>query len=228
MDQHEVPAADTAYWKGYWNRLSGRLESDGRRTILPDWRTWSLPVLLPVRPAWISVAAAVLLVATGIFIGQSLYVGRSADGAYARASVFDPAVVAEFNSLASTYLERSKVILIGLDNFDPRNDDLSTMNFSRQQRFSQELLRQGRELKSHQVMAADPSMHLLVEEIERVLLQLANSEGEDYRWTISLVQEGIDKNSILLKITLVELGQSHDAVEEDDSSTKVKVSSFLT
>lgn len=226
MDQREAPAPDAAYWKGYWNQLSDRLEPEGRRTVLPAWRNWFPPLIHPVRPAWISVAAAVLLVATGIYIGQSGFFGRPETGAAMQATVFDPALVAEFNELAASYLERSKMVLMGLDNFNPRLDDPATLNITHQRSLSEELLLQGRLLRSHQVAAADPRLQILIDEIERVLLQVANSRGEDPMWTVRLVQEGIDNNSILLRITLVEIDQADepaDAVEQT-----VKTSSILT
>ncbi|UCH11323.1 MAG: zf-HC2 domain-containing protein, partial [Fidelibacterota bacterium] len=100
MDQREATAPDAAYWKGYWNQLSDRLEPEGRRTVLPDWRNWFPPLIHPVRPAWISVAAAVLLVATGIFIGRTTLLRSPSPGIPVQATVFDPSLIAEFNELA--------------------------------------------------------------------------------------------------------------------------------
>ena len=226
MGQREAPAPDAAYWKGYWNELSGRLEPPRRRTILPDWHAWFPPLVHPVRPAWISVAAAVLLVATGIFIGQSGFFGRPETGTAMQATVFDPGLVAEFNELAADYMKRSKMVLLGLNNFDTRLDDPAALDITRQRDLSQELLFQGRLLRSHQVAAADPRLQILIDEIERVLLQVANSRGEDPRWTIQMVQEGIDKNSILLRITLVEIDQIDEPDEAEEPT--VQTSSILS
>ncbi len=227
MDQRQAPAVDPAYWEGFWNRLSSRLEPEKHRTRLPDWRAWFPPVAIPVRPAWVMVTAAVLLVATGIFIGRSTYLSRTGAPTHARAAVLDPALVAEFNTLAGRYLERSKVILLGMDNFDVSEDDLVTLDFSRQQLLSQELVHQGRELKMHQVAATNEGLRMLIEEIERILMQLANSEGEEQEWTIRLIQDGIEKNSILLKITLEELGQSEAPAGRNKPAAGVKKSSVL-
>jgi hypothetical protein len=147
-------------------------------------------------------------------------------GVPVQATVFDPSLIAEFNELASSYLERTKMVLMGLNNFDPRMDDPAALNVSRHRDLSQELLLQGRMLRNHQVTAADPRMQILIDEIERVLLQVANSSGEDPMWTVRMAQEGIDKNSILLRITLVEIEQTE--MPADEGEPQVKTSSFLT
>ncbi len=228
MGRRQAPAMDPAYWEGFWDRLSGRLEPGRRKALRPDWRSWFPPAGLPVRPVWISVAAAVLLIATGVYIGRSIYVSQP-DGApaAARAEVIDPAVVAEFNSLASRYLERSRVLLLGLDNFDTEYDDPAVIDFPRQQMISQELLYRGRELRSHQVAASNQGLQYLIDQIELVLLQLANSEGQNLKWTIQLLQEGIDKNAILLKITLTELGPDGEGGPEEPGLPEVKGSALF-
>lgn len=174
-------------------------------------------------------AAALLLVATGIYIGRSIYLDRPGGGypAATGAAVLDPAAVAEFNSLASRYLERSRVLLLGLDNFDTEYDDPAVIDFSQQQMISQELLYQGRELRNHQVAASNQGLQYLIDEIEIILLQVANSEDENLRWTIQLVQEGVDKNAILLKITLTELGPDGKGGPEEPGLPEVKGSALF-
>lgn len=227
MNRRQAPAMDPAYWEGFWDRLSGRLEPGKRKLFRPDWRRWIPPVTIPVRPAWVPVAAAVLLVATGIFIGRSTYLSRTGAPAHARAAVLDPALVAEFNTLAGRYLERSRILLLGLGNFDTEYDDPAVFNFSQQQMISQELLYQGRELRSHKVAASNQGLQYLVDEIELILLQLANSEGENLKWTIQLVQEGIEKNSILLKITLTGLGPDREGGSEEPGLPEVRGSALF-
>ncbi|MCK4577565.1 MAG: hypothetical protein KAU50_02165, partial [Candidatus Marinimicrobia bacterium] len=152
---------------------------------------------------WVPLAAALMLVITGVFIGRMIFTGDYLNERSAQtAAVLDPAVVAEFNELVGQYLDRAQMILMGLDNLEAGDE---VFDLRHQQRVSQQLLRQGRVLKSHQAVVTDQQYGILVDEIERVLLQFANSEQNDFDWTVRLIQEGIEENSILLKITLTRL-----------------------
>jgi hypothetical protein len=226
MDRRETPVEQPDYWQNYWARLSERLPEKTPSTFWPDWRSWFPPVALPGRPALIPLVAALLLVATGIFIGRTTLLRSPGSGAAVQATVFDPSLIADFRELASSYLERSKMVLLGLDNFDPRMDDPAALNISHHRDISQELLRQGRRLRNHEVIAADPRLQILIEEIERVLLQVANGSTENPMWTVRMAQEGIDKNSILLRITLIEIEPTEMPAGREEP--QVKTSSFLT
>lgn len=226
MDRREMPVIKPDYWQDYWARLSERLPEKSPRVFWPDWRSWFPTIPLTGRPALIPLVAALLLVATGIFIGRTTLLQRPELGVPVQATVFDPSLIAEFNELASSYLERSKMMLMGLDNFDPRLDDPAALNISRHRDLSQELLLQGRMLRDHQVAVADPRLQILIDEIERVLLQVANSGEQDPMWTVRMAQEGIDKNSILLRITLIEIEPTEVPATEEEA--QVKTSSFLT
>lgn len=206
MEQREIPEVPPTYWHGFWARLSSRIEQAGKRVHQPAWWRW-LPSELPVRPALVPIVAALLLVATGIYIGRSLYLDRSITGlpVATEASVLDPVAVAEFNDLASSYLERAKVVLLGLDNFDTEYDNPAAIDFYQLQTVSQELLYQGRELRGHRAAASNQNLQTLIDLNELILLTLANSdESQNPNWTIRLVQEGIDNNSILLRISMTE------------------------
>lgn len=226
MDQRELHEIQPDYWPDYWARLSERLPARPRKILWPDWRSWFPPLALPGRPALVPIAAALMLIATGIFIGRSTLRQAPGTGVPMQATVFDPGLIAEFNDLASSYLERSKLVLMGLNNFNPRLDDPNALNISGHRYLSQELVRQGRMLRDHQVATADPRLRLLIDEIERVLLQVANSSSDDPMWTIRMAQEGIDKNSILLRITLVEIEPTEIPAAEEEP--QAKTSSFLT
>ncbi len=206
MDQREIPEVPPTYWPSFWARLSDKIEQAGKRAQQPAWWRW-LPSELPIRPALVPIAAALLLVATGIYIGRSIYLDHSPTGlpVASKAAVLDPVAIAEYNNLARSYLERANVVLLGLDNFDTEYDDPAAIDFYQLQTVSQELLYQGRELRNHQATASNPNLQSLIDLNELILLTLANSdENQNPRWTIRLVQEGIDNNSILMRISMTE------------------------
>jgi len=76
-----------------------------------------------------------------------------------------------------------------------------------QRELSRALLREGRRLRTHRVADSNPEVEALVSELETLLLQLANSSGEDLDWTVKMIQDGLNQKSIIFQITLTELGQ---------------------
>ncbi len=208
MDTLEPATAPPGYWAGFWNRLLPRLEPAAVGAGVKDWlERLRLPVA-PGAPAWAPLAAALMLVITGVFIGRALYLDRIVISSPTNqvATVMDPAALAEFNQLFTRYLAGSKVALLGLDNFD-REEDLDIIDFPSQRRIYREIIHRGRDLRQHQAAAYDPRLLKLILEIERLMLPLANSDSDDLVWSLQLAREGIQENSVLLKITLTELGR---------------------
>lgn len=228
MDTLEPAAPPPGYWAGFWQRLLPRLEPAAVGAGVKDWlERFRLPVV-PGAPAWAPLAAALMLVITGIFIGRALYLNRIVISAPAGqvATVMDPAALAEFNQLFTRYLAGSKVALLGLDNFD-LEEDLDIIDFPQQRRIYREIIHRGRDLQQHQAAAYDPRLLMLVLEIERLMLPLANSDREDLVWSLQLARDGIQENSVLLKITLTELERQAPGTAVERPAPAPKKSSIL-
>jgi hypothetical protein len=200
MDRREPLEPAQAYWEGYWQRLLARLNGDTARSLRLTISEWLIQ-------SWESITA-------GILIGRFAIqwpgpVGPNGEPVMSAAAL-------QFNQDAYRYLDRAKTLLTGIQNVDVRRDDLRVLDIPRQQLISQELLQQARELRNTPQEVADSRIRELVEEIELVLLPLANSEGANLRWTIHLVQEGIARNAILLKITLTELDREQEPASEPE------------
>ena len=79
MDEREKVTVEPEYWEGFWTRLSRRL-GDRSGAAHPRWRNWIRPLPQPTAPVWVSVAAALLLVATGVYLGRSTLPGWAGGG----------------------------------------------------------------------------------------------------------------------------------------------------
>ncbi|MEE9466208.1 MAG: hypothetical protein V3W14_11625, partial [Candidatus Neomarinimicrobiota bacterium] len=216
------------YWAGYWERLQRRLEPEGgESSLLKWWRRVRLPVVSGA-PAWAPLAAALMLVVTGIFIGRALYLDRIViTGTPGQAAtIIDAAVLDEFNQMLSQYMSRSKVALMGLDNFD-MTEDQEIFDLPRHQLVYQDIIRRGRNLQRHEAASQDERFILLVAEIERILLQIANSDDADMDWSLQIAREGIEQNSILLKITLTEMHRQSAPERREQKLPPAKKSSIL-
>ena len=228
MDTLEPATAPPGYWAGFWHRLLPSLEPAAVSARVKDWlERFRLPIV-PGAPVWAPLAAALMLVVTGVFIGRALYLDRIIISAPASqvATVMDPVALAEFNQMFTRYLAGSKVALLGLDNFD-LEEDLDIIDFPGQRRIYREIIHRGRDLRQHQAAAYDPRLLMLILEIERLMLPLANGDREDLVWSLQLAREGIQENSVLLKITLTELGRQAPDIQEDRPAPAAKKSALL-
>ena len=208
MDQRELPEVHPGYWAGYWSRLEERLANSRGNVVIHDFIEKISAKIIPIRPQLLSAAAALMLVVTGVFIGRSTAPAvATTQPAVAQATMFDEVAVAEFNSLLSSYVNKSRMLLMGFDNFD-EEDDPEVFDLNHQQRIAKSVVRQGRELLNHRVAMEDQHIRAMVNQIERVLLQLANSDMDDLGLTVQLVQDGMETNSIMLKLTLTIISQT--------------------
>ncbi|MBI3189354.1 MAG: zf-HC2 domain-containing protein [Ignavibacteriales bacterium] len=241
MNQRERVEPDETYWKNYWNKLNASLEKETetkseKRNVLPLRFTW--------QPAWSYGIAATLLLAVGLYLGKILFNNEpstdnsqlttannkqqdiDSSNAYknseAQTANHEPSTVnrqptiqltrSDIDAQAHTYLERSKVMLLGLIN---TNNDVSP-SLSRQKKISRTLLHQAADLKPRLVEPDQQRIKQLIDELEVILLQLANFEEQSDLPAIELVKKGVDEKAILLKINMEEMR----AMGRFDSTTK--------
>ena len=212
MGKRARPEPEQAYWNGYWNKLARRMEEE--KSLAPKtesrWRTFIRAFTLA--PKWaLQTAAAVVLVVLGIYLGKMIF-SPSVPGVQqvrqlpAVTSQVEPDV--EFTHRAQNYIERSKLILLALINFDPETEDSYALDLPYQQQVSRELVREASFLKQG---IADPDQRRLrdlIADLEVILLQIANLESERDFEAIELVKKGVDSRGILLQIHVTDFRQS--------------------
>lgn len=210
------------FWEGYWDRLEKRLDAEpspvrastgGRRR---PFRPFAFA------PAWaFRAAGAVALVAAGIFIGRAL--SRPPAPGIARtgpaAGVPGPGVeqVSAPAARARDYFERSKLILLGLVNYDPADSDVYGLDLPRQKELSRALVSEAGGLKSDLKSPAQRRLRELVADLETILVQIANLEESDDLAGVELVKRGVEEKGIFLKLNLTEMGPSAKARTDKSS-----------
>lgn len=188
-------------WNTYWQHLRDMLE-DERGTSRPQRISRTRPASLPV---WAYGIAAMLLIAIGIFAGRTFFTTQPTPevASPAPSSVAAAPVEASRDSIMQRtllYLERSRNLLIGLANLEEARG--TQIDLSSQQRISRQLIDQGNVLT---VSLNGPDQQLtrkLIEDLQVILMQLANTELTPGVPVVELVKKGIDEKSILLKINL--------------------------
>ncbi|MFB3132469.1 MAG: zf-HC2 domain-containing protein [Rhodothermales bacterium] len=211
------PSAD--FWEGYYARLVGRLREEEQRpnrtSRLAEWlRAPGRLNLSALAPRWAyQLSGAVALLAVGVLIGWLVF-GNTASQVPVMAEgpgVETPVQAASLEARADRYLDRSKVLLLGLVNLEEQ--DPALLNLTRQQEIARELIDESSALKDELTDANQRLLRVLIDDLEVILLQIANMEAGYDVPAIEMVKSGVDRRAILLKINLTEMRRAEAAVQ---------------
>ncbi len=179
------------FWEGYWPKLASRLREEEqkkartRAALLPGWAYRA--------------AGAVALVVLGVFLGRVLFFSPGRE-------IPPPAGKETAEVLrAQNYFERSKVVLLALVNFNPKEKDAYGLDFPEQKRVSRELVQEAGYLKARLSSPSQKRLRELVSDLEVILLQIANIEQQNGLSAVELVRQGVDESGILFKINVSEI-----------------------
>ena len=221
MNRRQLNEPDQAFWNGFWNRLQPQLEqkpTQMKRFI--DWLRQATETRIFEPRLVYQLAIAIVLIATGIFIGRIIYLPESNQ----KRQVIQFAEKSESGKdgqlvdvRTQRYLERSKVLLLGLVNFDTSEEEVHGLNFGRQQRISEELVSEAQFLKDN---IPNHRLVSLISDLEIILMQIANLESEMDINGIELIKSGIDRQGILLKINLEEIKRTSESFDTEQRRKK--------
>jgi len=202
------PEMPEHFWEGYWHRLAQRLENE--ESTASDsifarlWKglreKWAAqPLAIP----FARTAGVLALLMCGVIIGHYWW-PQSNDAGRQTTQTIPPAIpVAQ--TRAEQWLERSQILLIGVV-----NEEVSVAakpDFSHQRLVSRHLLTEAQALNRELDPVADRRILQLMNQLELVLLQIANLEAEHDLSAVELVRDGIARDGLLLKINIAELAQ---------------------
>jgi hypothetical protein len=164
-------------------------------------------------PKWVyQGAAALVLIIVGVFIGRM---------------IFMPSVPAiqqaaqqprgELIHRTQNYIERSKLILLALVNFDPATEDPYALDLPYQQQVSRDLVQEASLLKSDLAKSDQRRLEELIANLEMILLQIANMESENDMEAIEILKEGVNRQGVLMQINLTVLRHSFQEINEPRS-----------
>jgi hypothetical protein len=133
----------------------------------------------------------------------------------------DDVIAAEPVRRAEAYLQRSKVLLLALANFDPATDNAATLNLPTQRHISESLVQEAVYLKSELRDPAELRLRELVDDLEVTLLQIANLENEHDLAALEMVQSSVTNQALLFRIDLSQLSsEAEDASRKTPLETK--------
>jgi hypothetical protein len=212
MDKRIRPEPGQAFWDGFGKRVAQRIEEEKPIDVKVEsrWRTFIQG--LSFAPKWaFQAAAAALLIVVGVFIGRTVFspdVSKIQQAQQPRGIVSQQQPGLELISRTQNYIERSKLILLAIINFDPQTEDPYGLNLPYQKQVSRELVEEASFLKKRLADADERRLQSLITDLEVILLQIANLESGEDSEAIELVKDGVESRGVLLKIHITDIRQS--------------------
>lgn len=215
------------FWDNYTANLHQRMVSEGLlrgNPLLKKQKKWK-KLLKQISgwftthslPAWAlqGTAAAVLLM-VGIFIGRQFFAPMSpptpAPGPINQTDALVTAGLSprQQKNLRRTdsFIDRSRVILLAIENFDPETQSTQAINLPYQKKISRDLVKQAISLKQDLSETRQRRLKELITELEIILLQIANMDPGSEMETLQLVKGGRYIHGMLYKIRINDLRRS--------------------
>ncbi len=207
VKMYERPEPDEKFMEDFWETLEPEIE-----VKLKTDDKWGDSFIANIRSAlkWkYQLAAGLAILLLGILIGKYFFNGNQ----ISNKNIFDGNNKTEIPAYsvkvqAAKYLERSKILLLGITNFDPATDDIETISLPHIQKISRDLLNQTPALKAELSKPSQKQLKKLVNDLQIILLQIANLEAKNDITGIELIKDGVNSSGIFLKINIQELQAS--------------------
>ena len=209
-----VPDPGEEYGTKVWRQIADRL---------PERRmNWWAGFFMPRRLMALGAAAALLVLA--------FYVGRMTGPTAGGEEIVDASKVRERVLLVAVgeHLGKSEMILMELSNAQPAEAGKSLINISTTQKRAEDLVEENRLYRQTALNGGDNAMASTLDELQRVLLDVANSPAEVTPAQFESIQKRIAAQGILLKVRVVrqelrtqEAG-SKPAPAQNDSTAKAR------
>lgn len=201
LDAMPIPDPGEDFGRRVWQEISPRLP-DKRP---PWWQTFFQPRRL------VAVGAMAALILLAFFIGR--FTKKNSLGS----DVADSGKVRERVLVVAVgdHLGRSEMILMELANAEPEKGQ-KLMNIYAEQKRAEDLLEENRLYRQTALRDGDTAMASTLDELERVLLDIANSPDEVTPAQFEAIQKRIAAKGILLKVRVVkqELHQRRQTAAE--------------
>jgi hypothetical protein len=230
MSRRIRPEPREEFFEGYWNRLAKRMD---KAKVIPinknKWWESLFSRKAGHAPRWAYQAvASIFLVVLGIFLGRMVFNPgqETARPTKLARDVSQSGAQIDVSQRAFDYIQRSKLIVLAISNFDSENQDPYALDLPYQQQISRELVQEASWLKEELSGRRHRRLQELVSDLEVILLQIANLEEDSDISAIELVQDGVKSRGILFKIHLADTTRFRDSskaqLEADRAQNKSK------
>lgn len=185
-----VPDPGEEYGAKVWRQIADRL---------PERRvSWWQGLFVPGRLMALGAAAALLVLA--------FLLGRSSKPTAGGGDIADVGKVRERVLVVAVgeHLGKSEMVLMELSNAQPAGGAKKLINISTEQKRAENLVEENRLYRQTALSSGDTAMASTLDELERVLLDVANSPDEVTPAQFESIQKRIAEQGILLKVRVVQ------------------------
>jgi hypothetical protein len=210
LDAMPIPDPGDDYGDRVWQRIAPRLDERKSRW----WEAFFVPQRL------VAFGGVVALVILGFVAGRitqrPVPVRDQTDAAKVRERVLVVAV--------GEHLGRTEMVLMELENA-PEQKGQKTINISETQRRAEDLVEENRLYRQTALKEGDRAMVSTLDELERVLLDIANSPEEVTPAAFETIRKRIEAQGILFKVRVVKQGlderKANPEAKPAENQTKV-------
>lgn len=211
LDTLPVPDPGADYGRRVWQQIAPRLPEKRER----GWR-----VLFQPRPLAVMGAVVVLIVAA-FLAGRITKRGGIEDNIATKEQVRERVLIVAVGE----HLGHSERMLVELSNAEPNDPAQKQVNISAEQRRAEDLLQENRLYRQTALQEGDAGLANVLDELERVLLDVAHSPEEVTPKQLEAIRQKIEARGILFKVRVVgkELQQRQEATQpapDQKDSTK--------
>lgn len=187
-----VPDPGEDYGARVWRQIAPRLPERRAR--------WWEGLFVPRRLAVVGAMAALVIVA--FLMGKWSNSGKNGSATVADAS---PEKVRERVLVVAVgeHLGKSEMVLVELSNAEPPVKGQKLVNISVEQKRAENLVEENRLYRQTAIESGDNAMAATLDELERVLMDVANSPAEVTPAQFEAIQKRIAQQGILLKVRVV-------------------------
>lgn len=184
------------YWQGFVDTVERRTVARNAREFKSLWQ--SIESLLVLRPRHAAVLGGSFALTAAAVFAWHIFSAPPAQ---------QPFIVEEAGTTSeeftpervSQYFRKSKVLLVGLTNSKMPEDH--AVDFSVERRASRELVREARYLRQQPL---DRRSSHLIDNLEKILIELANLEETNDLPDVEIIRGGIQRENLLFKIRMAE------------------------
>src|SRR5256886_398425 len=199
LDTLPVPDPGADYGRQVWKEIAPRLAEKPDRW----WQVWFEPRRLA------AAGGIVALIIAAFVVGRVTKRVGPADNVANREQVRERVLVVAVGE----HLGHSERMLIELSNEAPDDPKQKEVDISAEQRRAEDLLQENRLYRQTALREGDAGLANVLDELERVLLDVAHSPGEVTPAQLEAIQKKIEARGILFKVRVVnkELQQRQEA-----------------